>query len=532
LPMTDSAAISPPRSPMAAEILKDASRAISIAGLCLMTSWIELHFIAGGSRYYLPAAQQRNGHIAAVLLTGLVGGLLLIAMRVARHVGPRTQALVYLSGLTFGGAISANALRIYASPVNVLSLLPRFRIVAGIVLVVVGAALFVLVRHWRLTSRVAQAALLCMAPFPIWMCTRSAIEVVPSGITAVDRPEPASRAKDGKSARVVWIIFDEFDYGVAFARRPPRLALAEFDRFRQGSLFATNASPAGRSTDLAISSIIIGHRLLTLAPETDSSFSATPADGGQSLASNKVDNVFRRTRSHGHDTWVVGWALPYCRTWRADLSGCDWEPAFTSALGRQRTITGNMLDQLSALSPFNRRRLAVHAYRRLTAIAERLLREEHQGLVFLHLPVPHPPPIYDRRTGQLTQFATARVEGYLANLALADRTLGVLRSVMERSGTWDTTTVLVTADHPWRQSRLLDNQADRRVPFMLKLPGQHEGFEYGAQLDTARTGSLLLAILDKDLTRPDEVARWLDADTATIVQTAQVGPVAGAASTK
>jgi hypothetical protein len=132
------------------------------------------------------------------------------------------------------------------------------------------------------------------------------------------------------------------------------------------------------------------------------------------------------------------------------------------------------------------------------------------GLMLVHLPVPHPPPIFDPSRGALTTGMTSSVRGYLGNMQLADRTLGELRSVMETLGTWDQTTVLVTADHPWRDARLFDGQTDSRVPFILKLAGQRTGAEYGASLDTARTGALLLAILDERVKHPSDVVQWLD----------------------
>jgi hypothetical protein len=161
------------------------------------------------------------------------------------------------------------------------------------------------------------------------------------------------------------------------------------------------------------------------------------------------------------------------------------------------------------MSPLNRRRLAVEAYHNVLAAAERRLRNSHAGLILVHLPVPHPPPIYDRRRNALTTWMTSSVPGYLGNLKLADRTLGDLRRLMEEDGTWDQTTVLVMADHPWRESRRLDGLTDRRIPFILKLAGQRHGLAYATPIDTARTSALLLAILDDRLREPADVAQWL-----------------------
>ena len=53
--------------------------------------------------------------------------------------------------------------------------------------------------------------------------------------------------------------------------------------------------------------------------------------------------------------------------------------------------------------------------------AEALIRDQSISFVFIHLPVPHPPGIYDRSTGRERAGGT-----YIDNLALADRSLGEL----------------------------------------------------------------------------------------------------------
>ena len=494
-------------------MLKDAIRAFSLASLCLMTSWIELHFLGGKSEFYRPGTPGRIDNLAAVLLTLLLAGLLWPCMRLARAAPDRLRAFLALSGLLALSVIPLNAARIYLLPLRPTALLSGRRALA-VSLVALGltAALVVALRWWRQALAAASMFSLALAPFGIWMLARSALAIASGPHPRVSETTPlAGPLADAQgSQRIVWLIFDEFDYGVAFSRRPPSLDLPEFDRLRAESLFAENATPPGPRTVVSMTSLLVGQRLLSVEPETDADFSAVPDPQPAPALSRTTTNVFRRARSHHHDTWVVGWALPYCRTWAEDLSGCECEPAFTSVLGRSQTIGGSLLDQLNAMSPFNRRRLAVEAYRNVMAAAERRLRSSHAGLILVHLPVPHPPPIYDPRHNALTTWMTSSVPGYLGNLKLADRTLGELRRFMEEDGMWDRTTVLVMADHPWRETRRFDGIADRRIPYILKLAGKRQGLAYTPQLDTARTSALLLAILDDRLREPADVVQWLN----------------------
>ena len=84
--------------------------------------------------------------------------------------------------------------------------------------------------------------------------------------------------------------------------------------------------------------------------------------------------------------------------------------------------------------------------------------------VFVHIPLPHGPPIYNRRT---TRIALKQKNTYVDNLVLADKVLGRLREQMERAQLWERSTVLVTSDHWWGYSTSFAK--DHRVPFILKM---------------------------------------------------------------
>src|SRR6185437_1658136 len=126
------------------------------------------------------------------------------------------------------------------------------------------------------------------------------------------------------------------------------------------------------------------------------------------------------------------------------------------------------------------------------------------GLALIHLPIPHPPAIYNRSKGAIT--AEGRI-GYLDSVAFVDRTVGALRRSMEQAGVWDRTAVLISADHGWRtylwrgspewtaEEEAASHDDTSGVPFLLKLPGQTTGAIYTKPLDTIITRRLLTEIL-------------------------------------
>ena len=170
--------------------------------------------------------------------------------------------------------------------------------------------------------------------------------------------------------------------------------------------------------------------------------------------------------------------------------------------------------ETNSVSPFGQSLAVgnqVKNYREILAAATEFAHDPRLGVVFIHFPIPHPPYFYNSRTGRF-DLANAPVHGYVDALALADRTLGELRRSMEAAGLWDRTAVLISADHGYRGDRSVDGGpiADRWVPFLLKLPGQHQPFEYRHQLETIRSAGLLLDILEGRITMPAGVANALD----------------------
>ena len=51
---------------------------------------------------------------------------------------------------------------------------------------------------------------------------------------------------------------------------------------------------------------------------------------------------------------------------------------------------------------------------------------------------------------------------------------------------------------------------DHRIPFLLKLPRQHEQLTYKAGFNTVLTHDLVLALMRGEVSDPRGVAAWLD----------------------
>jgi arylsulfatase A-like enzyme len=145
-------------------------------------------------------------------------------------------------------------------------------------------------------------------------------------------------------------------------------------------------------------------------------------------------------------------------------------------------------------------------YRKTRQAALRSIADSSLNLVFIHWNVPHLPAIYDATNDE---FSNDSARTYVDNLRLVDRTVRELRLTLEGAGLWDSSTILMTADHPLRLGPGSDKQTSE-VPYMLKMAGQKQGIAYTAAMQTVVTKDLLLAIMKGDIARPEQVAVWLD----------------------
>jgi hypothetical protein len=232
---------------------------------------------------------------------------------------------------------------------------------------------------------------------------------------------------------------------------------------------------------------------------------------------SRQPNVFAGARALGVNTALLEWFHPTCRV-LSGLTYCAWWP-----MAMQHNSMGESFWQIvpnqtrslfetNILSLFGRSLTAeqqVGVYRAMMGEAKRITTDPEFGFTVLHLPVPHAPHTYNRKTGTFT-LGNAPIAGYIDSLALLDRTVGELRRTMEAAGTWDTTTVLFTSDHGYREAELLDGKRDERIPYLLKLAGQKGAVSYTRTFNTVVTADLMLSVLRGEIADAPSLTAWLD----------------------
>lgn len=474
--------------------------AVSISNLLLLDVWRKVMF---ADQFLLPAWSWRD-LVAAILNVALLAALIYPAIRLARSGSlARFQLhrwlclLPVVIVLNFVRRRYVEQWRAQWGDERV------FLFLAAVALVVT----YLLARWKNKILAGAEVAVLCMVTFLPLVALQTVWAIARQPHTpGLARPLPVAPNRP----RVVWVVFDEMDWRYVYSsRRPADLDLPEMDRLRSEAFSAENTSQAGLRTILAMPSLITGIQVSSGYDRGKDHLLLTSDVTGISADMRTSANIFREARQRGINAGLVGWYMPYCRLLPDALTKCYWESLDTEVHSFAPDLRVSIVSQLRTLSPFEKRQRHEMRYEHMLKHAKELASDPTLGLVLLHMPVPHGPAIYDRRKHELTPFST-RPDWYLDNLALADAALGEIRRAMERAGLWETSTVLVSSDHSLRWYSNLNETTDSRIPFLLKLPGQHHGETYSPHVNAMLSHDLILSLIEGKLTQPSQLAPWFD----------------------
>jgi hypothetical protein len=339
--------------------------------------------------------------------------------------------------------------------------------------------------------------------------------------------------------RVIWILLDELSYQQVYERRFPGLDLPAFDSVARQATVFTHVIPAGVYTRMVLPALLTGDTVDNVRASADGSqLSLHNPDTNQWRPFDPQQTIFQDADDRGYRTAVAGWYNPYCRILPGVLDQCVWISGNSSFVGLENVkpdaslpsdvvaswqgTVASALDTLhknSAPPPMDWNHIA--DYRDLLAAGDRLLADPSLGFLLLHMPIPHPGGIYDRRTGAFGTPGTS----YIDNLALADRYLDHVHRLLEQRGDWDSATIVIMGDHSWRTKLLWDGspgwtaedeaasnggQFDDRPAYIVKLPHQTQTARIDSPFAAVRTRALLQQILDGKIDSPAQLTAFAE----------------------
>ncbi len=505
-------------------VWRDVAISVSFANLCYLRVWSELLTWSQADAYTMKLPFTRAAYAAAMVNVLLVAAAALAALTLARRAGRRVHRVLTGLGLLLL-ALPLNAVRGVLSNRFELLRSPLFGLLGtrGVVLLAAAVCIGGIVVLWRFSgpaSRLAGSALFLLSPLAAMTFGQSIWRISSYDASAfADQPSAPPLAGAHTLPRVLWVILDEWDQRLTFQDRPSGLVLPEIDRFRRESLYAANAYSPGPETPISMPALITGRMVRDVIRRGPSELRLVYPDGGRPQRFGGQPNIFTDARAAGFNTALVGWYHPYCRELGSAIVHCAWWP-----MDMQYNTTGNTLGELipgqtrslfetSLFSLFGQSlstRGHARTYRTMMGAADQVLSDPRYGLTLLHLPTPHPPHPYNRRTGRF-DLANSPFQGYIDSLALADRTVGELRRTLVGAGLWNRTTVLLSTDHSYRSAEAVDGKKDHRIPFLLKFAGQNEPLEFTPAFNTLLTRDLVGSILRGEVATPAQAASWLNA---------------------
>ncbi|WP_348267675.1 sulfatase-like hydrolase/transferase [Edaphobacter paludis] len=348
-----------------------------------------------------------------------------------------------------------------------------------------------------------------------------------------------SSHRRASAPRIIWIVLDELSYQQVYERRFPGLELPAFDAIARESVVFTHVVPAANFTERAIPSLMTG------LPVDDIRVSSSGAQLSLHRPDTKTwqpfdphQTVFQDALNAGYSTAVAGWYNPYCRILPEVLDHCFWtfQLPYPGGIVAGQSLSDNLLRQMAhrikaisvrlpgqhpaSAKPQLETRLHIADYRELRSAGDSMLADSDADFVFLHMPIPHPEGIYDRRNKILTTGPSS----YIDNLALADSYVAHVRSLLQQRNEWDSSAIVIMGDHSWRTSFLWSKmrgwmpeeeaashgaQFDDRPAYIVKLPGQQLGSRIDTPFKAVHTRSLLDALIAGQLHTSGDLDAWV-----------------------
>ncbi len=286
------------------------------------------------------------------------------------------------------------------------------------------------------------------------------------GCAALWRPGPQAftspvAGEGPHKQRLVWILFDELAYQPTFEARDPSLHLPNFDRLRAESTIYTHMTPIAYRTTRAVPSLLLGRAVTDVTYTAKNQYLVQTESDSHWQALDPNATLFGMAKQDGLTTSIVGWYIAYCPVFVGIAAECYW--ANEDAQDRGPTSTGAsflenawfplriLVEQVVApgrawadVAAWNAKGHEA-AVKDLEQHALATIANSQADIIYLHLPVPHPPAVWDRRTGSF-----ALGGSYLDSLDYSDRLLGRILVVLEAQPRWADTTFMVNGDHSWR----------------------------------------------------------------------------------
>jgi Sulfatase len=278
------------------------------------------------------------------------------------------------------------------------------------------------------------------------------------GPQAYSAPIPAQPAT---RPRLVWILFDELAYKPTFESRDPSLSLPNVDRLRNESTLYTDVTPIAYRTTRAVPSLMLGRIVTDVVYTSDNRYLVQIGDSSHWTPFDVNASLIGMAKQNGLTTSIVGWYVAYCPIFANVATQCYWSnddaqdrgPTSLDASFAEnvwfplRILVEQFVTPAKAWADVTDWNAQGHiaSVKDVSGHALATLATSQADIIYLHIPAPHPPEFWNRRTGSFAPGGS-----YLDSLDYSDRLLGRMLDLLQSQPRWQATTLIVQGDHSWR----------------------------------------------------------------------------------
>ncbi|MGO8758270.1 MAG: sulfatase-like hydrolase/transferase [Terracidiphilus sp.] len=434
-------------------MIKRIAQAWGFASIALLPSYVDLTSSLGDARMHVPWPLTRMA-LAQLVDLAIVASLFAGLMALLRHLRAWTRIRWVLLAL-FPVYLLARNLNLVPFHVPGAAVLALSAAWAAVLALLVFRAPAIASQLYRFASAVL-TGFVVFAAVVSWQLAYAALwRPAPHAFAHPISSPPPNRP------RLVWIVLDELAYQPVFEARDPSVELPNFDRLRnQGTLY-TQVIPVAYHTTLVIPSLLLGQKVTSSTYTADNRFLVRTADSPHWQPFDVSASLFGVANRLGVNTSIVGWYVAYCPIFAGAAKECFWTDDDTE-LGNPPSRNAGFAEDVwfplrimaeQLLAPRmawadNARWLSqghIATVKDLSQHALAALATTQADIVYLHIPAPHPPAFWNRRTHS---FAVGG--SYLDSLDYSDRLLGQMLDILEAQPRWASTTLIVQGDHSWR----------------------------------------------------------------------------------
>ncbi len=434
-------------------MIKRVAQAAGFAAILLLPNYVDLTSSAGDERMRTPAPLEKIAlaQIADLVIVALV---FLVLMAIPRKLKwwPTLRWILMAALPPF---LLVRNLNVFPFPVPNAAVLTA----SLLWLAVLGFLIFRMPSFANKLRRAGGVVLTGFAVFAMvvtWQLVRAAMwRPGPQAYAAPIAAPPASQP------RLVWILFDELAYKEVFESRDPSLELPNFDHLRSESTLYTDMTPIAYWTTQVVPSLLLGRVVRTVTYTADHRYLVRTIDSPHWETFDVKASLFGMAKEHGVTTAIAGWCITYCPVFAGTATQCYWSnddaqdrgpTALNASFAENvwfplRILAEQFTVQAKAWNDTADWRSQGHiaSVKDMSEHALETLATSQADLIYVHLPVPHPPEFWNRHTRTFAPGGS-----YLDSLDYSDRLLGQILDVLQAQPRWAATTLIVQGDHSWR----------------------------------------------------------------------------------